>query len=127
MVSASKPLIALILALLFADSLPAQAPSSSPPPLRLSFAGAVRQATGASPDTAPAAVTIAGFRSDAAGARVRQARSTLLPSLSLSGSWGDRTVNPQTLGVQISGFSFPSLLPPFNAYHGPARRAPTPV
>ena len=116
MVSASKPLIALILALLFADSLPAQAPSSSPPPLRLSFAGAVRQATGASPDTAPAAVTIAGFRSDAAGARVRQARSTLLPSLSLSGSWVNRTFNPQTLGFNIPGFSLPSLVPPFNAY-----------
>jgi outer membrane protein len=121
MVSASRPLIALIVALIGAASLPAQAPSSTPSPLRLSFAGAVRQATGVSADSAPAAVTIAGFRSDAANARVRQARSTLLPSLSLAGSWVNRTFNPQTLGFNIPGFSLPSLVPPFNAYDGRAR------
>ncbi len=117
MASASKSLTALMLALLGADLLPAQAPA----PLRLSFAGAVREATGASADTAPAAVTIAGFRSDAAGARVRQARSALLPNLSLTGSWVNRTFNPRTLGFQIPGLSLPSLVPPFNAYDGRAR------
>src|SRR5258708_849834 len=117
MASVSKSLTALILALLGADLLQAQAPA----PLRLSFAGAVREATGASADTAPAAVTIAGFRSDAAGARVRQARSALLPHLSLRGSWVNRTVNPPAPGFPIPGVSLPSLLPPFNAYDGRAR------
>src|SRR5258705_8912519 len=117
MASASKSLTVLILALLGADLVQAQAPA----PLRLSFAGAVREATGASIDTAPAAVTIAGFRSDAAGARVRQARAALLPNLSVSGFWVNRTFNPQTLGFRIPGFSLPSLVPPFNAYDGRAR------
>src|SRR5206468_8795206 len=117
MASASKSLTVFLLALLGADLLQAQAAA----PLRLSFAGAVREATGASADTAPAAVTIAGFRSDAAGARVRQARASLLPNLSLTGSWVNRTFNPQTLGFQLPGLSLPSLVPPFNAYDGRAR------
>ncbi|HLZ45629.1 MAG TPA: TolC family protein [Gemmatimonadales bacterium] len=116
---ASRPLIPLLVALTSASLLQAQAPAVAP--LRLSFAGAVRYATGATPDTAPAAVTIAGFRSDAAGARVRQARAALLPSLSLNGSWVNRTFNPRTLGFQIPGFTLPSLVPPFNAYDGRAR------
>jgi outer membrane protein TolC len=115
MASLSKALVVLTFALVSAIPLSAQAP------LRLSFADAVRHATGATLDTAPAAVTIAGFRSDAAGARVRQARSALLPNLSLAGSWVNRTFNPRTLGFTIPGFSLPSLTPPFNAYDGRAR------
>lgn len=111
MVSASSFLIALLL----------QGPAQAPSPIRLSFADAVRQATGASSDTAPAAVSIAGFRSEAARARVRQARSALLPNLSLTGSWVNRTFNPRTLGFQIPGLQLPSLVPPFNAYDGRAR------
>ena len=118
MASASRLSLVLI-ALLGAQVLQAQAPSASA--LRLSFAGAVRQASGASADTAPAAVTIAGFRSDAAGARVRQARAALLPNLSLAGSWVNRTFNPQTLGFKLPGVNLPSLVPPFNAYDGRAR------
>jgi len=85
------------------------------------FVDAVRHASGASLDTAPPAVTIAGFRSDAAGARVREARAALLPNLAFTGSWVNRTFNPQTLGFKIPGFSLPSLVPPFNAYDGRAR------
>ena len=118
MASASRLSLVLI-ALLGAQVLQAQAPSASA--LRLSFAGAVRQASGASADTAPAAVTIAGFRSDAAGARVRQARAALLPNLTLAGSWVNRTFNPQTLGFKLPGVNLPSLVPPFNAYDGRAR------
>jgi len=118
MASASR-LSLLLIALLGAQVLQAQAPS--PSSLRLSFAGAVRQASGASADTAPAAVIIAGFRSDAAGARVRQARAALLPNLSLAGSWVNRTFNPQTLGFKLPGVNLPSLVPPFNAYDGRAR------
>src|SRR5258708_24120734 len=110
MASASKSLTVLILALLGADLVQAQAPA----PLRLSFAGAVREATGASADTAPAAVTIAGFRSDAAGARVGHGPSALLPELSLTGSWVHSTVHPPAHRVLISALALPPLLPPFN-------------
>ena len=114
MVSQNSKIVLAALVLAAAVPLMAQEPAT----LRLSFAEAVHQV--ASQD-APPAVQIAGFRSDAAGARVRQARSALLPNLSLSGSWVNRTFNPQTLGFKIPGFSLPSLVPPFNAYDGRAR------
>jgi len=114
MVSQNSKIVLAALLLAAAVPLMAQEPAT----LRLSFAEAVHQV--ASQD-APPAVQIAGFRSDAAGARVRQARSALLPNLSLSGSWVNRTFNPQTLGFKIPGFSLPSLVPPFNAYDGRAR------
>src|SRR5258706_14304066 len=98
MVSASKPPIALIFALIFAGSLRAQAPG----PLRLSFADAVRQATGQT-QAAPPAVAIAGFRADVASARVRQARSGLLPNLQLSGGWLSRNFNTKAQGLSFSG------------------------
>ena len=52
-------------------------------PLRLSFAGAVREATGGgtAPDTAPAIVEIATFRTDAANARVLSAVKDMLDTL----------------------------------------------
>ena len=117
---ASRQLIPLLAALTSTSLLQAQAPPAATA-LRLSFAGAVRYATGTTADTTPAAVSIAGFRSDAAGARVRQARAALLPNLSLSGLWVNRTFNPRTLGFTIPGFQLPSLVPPFNAYDGRAR------
>src|SRR5438093_6469 len=103
-------------ALVLAAPLPLVA--QEPATLRLSFAEAVRQVAS---QEAPPTVQIAGFRSDAAGARVRQARSALLPNLSVSGSWVNRTFNPQTLGFQLPGLTLPSLVPPFNAYDGRAR------
>ena len=111
-----KPLIALILALICADSLRAQAPV----PLRLSFSDAVRQATGQT-QAAPPSVAIAGFRTDAASARVREARSGLLPSVSIAGSWVNRNFNPRTLGFNLPGFNLPTLVPSFNAYDGRVR------
>src|SRR2546423_574666 len=92
-------------------------------PLRLSFAGAVREATGGgtAPDTAPAIVEIATFRTDAANARVRQVRAGLLPSLSLAGSWVNRNFNPKTLGFNLPGLRLPSMVPAFNVYDGRAR------
>src|SRR2546426_645844 len=119
MVSASKPLITLILALLSAASLRAQTPT----PVRLSFANAVRQATGISPDTVPPVVEIAGFRADAASARVRQARAGLLPSLSLSGSWANRNFNSKAQGISFPGV--PTIIGPFNAYDGRVRLTQT--
>src|SRR5712664_4029375 len=118
MVSASKPPIALIFALVFAGSLTAQAPA----PLRLSFADAVRQAAGAS-QAVPASVSIAGFRSDAAAARVRQARSGLLPNLSLAGSWANRSFNSKAQGISFPGV--PTIIGPFNAYDGRVRLTQT--
>jgi outer membrane protein len=109
--------ITLILALISADLLQAQTPA----PLRLSFADAVRQATGT--QAPPPAVAIAGFRTDAASARVRQARAGLLPSLSLSGSWANRNFNSKAQGISFPGV--PTIIGPFNAYDGRVRLTQT--
>lgn len=107
----------LLIALAFAAVAPLRA--QTPTPVRLSFANAVRQATGASRDTAPPVVEIAGFRADAASARVRQARAGLLPSLSLSGSWANRNFNSKAQGISFPGV--PTIIGPFNAYDGRVR------
>jgi outer membrane protein TolC len=117
MVSASRSLL-IALALAASSSLHAQAPA----PLRLSFADAVRQATGTAP-VVPPSVSIAGFRSDAAAARVRQARSGLLPSFSLSGSWASRSFNSKAQGISFPGV--PTIIGPFNAYDGRVRLTQT--
>jgi outer membrane protein TolC len=106
------------LLVLLAAALSAPLSAQSPAPLRLSFADAVRQVGGSAP---PAAVAIAGFRADAAAARVRQARAALLPNLSITGSWVNRNFNPKTLGFNLPGLTLPSLVPAFNAYDGRAR------
>jgi outer membrane protein TolC len=113
MASASRSLL-IALALAASSSLHAQAPA----PLRLSFADAVRQATGASP-VGPAIVSIAGFRAEAAAARVREARSGLLPNVSLSGSWANRNFNSKAQGISFPGV--PTIIGPFNAYDGRVR------
>jgi outer membrane protein TolC len=110
----ASPPITLILALVSAAALQAQTPA----PVRLSFADAVRQATGQSPD-APPAVTIAGLRTDAANARVRQTRAGLLPNLSLSGSWANRNFNSKAQGISFPGV--PTIIGPFNAYDARVR------
>src|SRR2546430_2391001 len=75
-----------------------QAPALTTP-LRLSFADAVRLASGEVP-----VVALATLRTNEADARVRQARAALLPSLSVSGGWVNRTFNSKSLGID---FSFP--------------------
>jgi outer membrane protein len=99
------PQITLILALISADLLQAQAPA----PLRLSFAEAVRRAAGEAP-----AVELAGLRTDAATARVRQARGALLPSLSFAAGWLNRDFNSKAQGISFPGV--PTIIGPFNAY-----------
>src|SRR6266550_3143806 len=97
--------------------LAAQAPSPTTP-LRLSFADAVRLASGEVP-----VVALASLRTTEADARVRQARAALLPSLSVSGGWLNRTFNSKSLGIDFS-FPLPSgdtatlrdLIGPFNNY-----------
>ncbi|MFN2570923.1 MAG: TolC family protein [Gemmatimonadales bacterium] len=108
-----SPLITLLLALVSAQT---------PVPVRLSFAEAVRQANGQTA-SAPPSVTIAGFRADAANARVRQARSGLLPSLALSGSWANRNFNSKAQGISFPGV--PTIIGPFNAYDGRVRLTQT--
>src|SRR6266540_643495 len=84
-------------------------------PLRLSFAEAVRRAAGEAP-----AVEFATVRTREADARVRQARAALLPSLSASGAWLNRTFNSKSLGISfptIPGQApFPELVGPFDNY-----------
>jgi len=107
---AYRLLPALLLAL-SASALRAQTPA----PVRLSFADAIRQATG-STQSPPPAVVLAGLRTDESRARVTQARSGLLPSISLGGSWANRTLNPKALGFSFPGV--PSLIGPFDVVDG---------
>ncbi|HEY6808188.1 MAG TPA: TolC family protein [Gemmatimonadales bacterium] len=107
-----KPLA--LAALLLVPPLGAQAPV----PLRLGFADAVRRAA----DQAPA-VTLAGLRTDEAGARVRETRASLLPDFSLTGGWLNRTFNSHSLGISFPGF--PALIGPFNNYDARAHASLT--
>ena len=99
----------VVLALLPAGRAAAQ----SPAPLRLSFADAVRRAAGTAP-----VVELAGLRTDEAQARVRQARAALLPSVTASAAWVNRTFNKNSLGINLSfpGAGLPTLIGPFNTY-----------
>jgi len=88
--------------------LAAQTPASTTP-LRLSFADAVRLASGEVP-----VVALASLRTTEADARVRQARAALLPSASVGGFWLNRTFNSRSIGISFPGF--PELIGPFNNY-----------
>src|SRR2546425_5395974 len=89
--------------------LAAQAPAPTTP-LRLSFADAVRLASGEVP-----VVALASLRTTEADARVRQARAALLPSASVGGFWLNRTFNSRSIGISFPGI--PELIGPFNNYH----------
>src|SRR2546428_7649568 len=104
-------------------SLVAQQPATTTP-LRLSFDDAVRVASGqATP------VELATLRTSEADARVRQARSALLPSLSASGAWVNRTFNSKSLGISFptppGQPGLPELIGPFANYDGRVRPTPT--
>src|SRR5712692_3568795 len=91
-----RPLFA-VLAWLAAAPLAAQAPAPpSVPPVRLTFADAVRRAAGTAP-----AVELAGLRTDEAHARVGQARAALLPTLAASAGWVNRNFNKNSLGIKF--------------------------
>ena len=98
---------------------PAPLVAQTPPvPVRLSFADAVRRATGEAP-----AVELATLRTDEADARVRQTRSGLLPSFSLGAAWVNRDFNWQALGLPLPpafASGIPNPVPPFNNYDGRA-------
>jgi len=84
-------------------------------PLRLTFADAVRRAASQAP-----AVALAGARSDEAAARVRQTRSALLPGLSASAGWVNRTFNRHSLGIEFPTIPgqepLPDLIGPFDTW-----------
>ena len=111
MASRIDNLVVLTLVALAGAALPVRA--QTPEPLRLSFADAVSRAAGGAP-----AVTLAGFRSAEARARIRQTRAALLPDLSATGSWASQTLNPQAFGFKLNvpGFGFPKLFGPFDLY-----------
>src|SRR5881392_2005004 len=108
-----------VLAWLVGASAPLAAQTPAPTaPLRLSFADAVRLASGEVP-----VVALATLRTNEADARVRQARAALLPSLSISGGWVNRTFNSKSLGIDFSfplpsgdTATLPDLIGPFNNY-----------
>ena len=87
--------------------------AQQPATVRLSFADAIRRVTS---QDAPPAVELAGLRADESRARVTQSRSGLLPSISLAGSWANRTLNPKALGFSFAGV--PSLIGPFDVVDG---------
>src|SRR3989441_4044793 len=97
--------------------LAAQAPAPTTP-LRLSFADAVRLASGEVP-----VVALATLRTNEADARVRQARAAVLPSFWVSGVWLNRTFNSKSLGIESPALptppptpAVPELVGPFNNY-----------
>ena len=87
--------------------------AQEPATVRLSFADAVRRVTS---QEAPPSVELAGLRTEESRARVTQARSGLLPSLSVGGFWSNRTLNPKSLGFSFPGL--PSLIGPFDVVDG---------
>src|SRR5437879_3072961 len=114
--TASRWVVGLLASLVVVPGVvPAQAPAGGAP-LRLSFADAVRVASSEAP-----AVALAALRTDEADARVREVRAALLPSLSLGGSWLNRTFNSKSLGIDFSiptpsgpPQSLPELIGPFH-------------
>src|SRR5437879_3588467 len=117
--SNSRRLLAgrIVRAVLGVASVAAQAPAATAP-LRLAFADAVNLAAGKTP-----VVELATLRTTEADARVRQARAALLPSLSVSGAWLNRTFNSKSLGIEFPDIpttpptpAVPELVGPFNNY-----------
>jgi len=101
------PRLAGILATAAALLAPARGAAQAAPAQRLTLAGAVQLAT----ENAPA-VHVAGYAADEARARVGEARSLLLPSLSLTGAWYNRSETLASFGLAAPGF--PAFISPFD-------------
>src|SRR3989449_6039470 len=116
--------VAVLAWLVAVPSLLAAQQPATPTALRLSFADAVRVASGqATP------VELATLRTSEADARVRQARSALLPSLAISGAWVNRTFTSKSLGISFptppGQPGLPDLIGPFDNYDGRVRATQT--
>src|SRR5690349_21284121 len=81
--------------LLLVAPLAAQQPAA----VTLTFADAVARAGGTAPP-----VALAGYRSDEARARLRQARGAFLPTFSATAYWLNRDFNPKSIGISFPGF-----------------------
>jgi outer membrane protein len=86
---------------------PVRGAAQAAPPQRLTLAGAVQRATESAPG-----VQTAAYRIDEARARVGEARSRLLPSLSVAGAWYNRSATVASFGLSLPGV--PALIPPFD-------------
>jgi outer membrane protein TolC len=91
---------------------PPRGVAQAAPPQRLTLAGAVQWAT-----EHAAGVRTAAFREAEARARVGEARARLLPTLSLTGAWVNRSATLASTGFSFPpnlGFSLPPLIGPFD-------------
>jgi outer membrane protein TolC len=82
--------------------------------VHLSFGDAVKMATGQA-----ASVQLSGLETDAARARVRQARSAYLPAVTAGGSWVNRDYDLDALGLPFpkgGPITLPTVVPPFSTY-----------
>jgi outer membrane protein len=86
---------------------PPRGVAQAAPPQRLTLAGAVQLATEHAPG-----VQTAGYRMDEARARVGEARSRLLPSVSVAGAWYNRSLTAASFGLTLPGV--PALIGPFD-------------
>lgn len=84
-------------------------------PVRLTFEDAVRRAAAQAP-----AVALAAARVDEAAARVGQTRGALLPGISATAGWVNRTFNKNSLGIEFPTIPgqppIPDLIGPFDTY-----------
>jgi outer membrane protein TolC len=87
-------------------------------PAGLTLAAAVARAAEGAPG-----VAAAGYRVEEARARVGQARARLLPSLSVAGTWLNRSENLAAFGLSIPEFS--NFVPPFDNLDGRVRLSQT--
>src|SRR2546426_3998279 len=122
--SNNRRLGAVLAWLVAAPSLLAAQQPAPPTPLPLPSPDGGRGAPGqATP------VELATLRTTEADARVRQARSVLLPSLSASGAWVNRTFNSKSLGISFppppGQPGLPELIGPFDNYDGRVRATQT--
>ncbi len=96
----------------------AVAAQNAPGAQRLSLAQAVQEAAVGAPG-----VQLAGYQVDVARARAGQVRSELLPTLSVTGTWLNRSENLAAFGLTVPGI--PAFVPPFDNWDARVRLTQT--
>lgn len=94
-------------------ALAAQVAGSAGAPVPLSLGDAVKQAAGNAP-----AVQLSQLQVEQAEGQRREARSALLPSVSGTAGWLNRSFNKNAMGINLNfpGISIPDLVGPFDTY-----------